>query len=69
MPDHDPVNPTHYDGAGMQVWDVWDAFDCGRYESNIIKYVLRHKKKNGIEDLKKAQTYLNRLIDQEERKR
>jgi hypothetical protein len=31
-------------------------------EGNIIKYVSRYKTKNGIEDLKKAQWYLNKLI-------
>lgn len=38
------------------------------YESNIIKYILRHREKNGLEDLKKARTYLDRLIAQEEAK-
>lgn len=64
----DAVNPTHYDGKGMQVWDVWDAFKVGVYESNIIKYIIRHREKNGVEDLKKARTYLDRLIAQEEAK-
>ena len=32
-------------------------------EGNIIKYVTRYKKKNGMEDLKKAQWYLNKLIE------
>jgi len=31
-------------------------------EANIIKYVTRYKKKNGLEDLKKAQHYLEMLI-------
>jgi len=30
-------------------------------EANVIKYVCRHKKKNGIEDLKKAKHYLELL--------
>jgi len=29
----------------------------------VIKYVTRYKMKNGLEDLKKAQWYLNRLIE------
>lgn len=34
---------------------------------NVIKYLWRYKYKNGIEDLKKAKWYLDRLIkDQEE---
>lgn len=31
--------------------------------ANVIKYVYRWKKKNGVEDLKKAQWYLNKLLD------
>lgn len=36
--------------------------DIGFCEGNIIKYVTRWRKKNGIEDLMKAKTYLDRLI-------
>jgi len=32
--------------------------------ANVIKYVWRWKSKNGIEDLQKAQWYLNHLIKQ-----
>lgn len=38
----------------------------GFYIGNIIKYVSRHKEKNGIEDLKKALFNLNKLIGLEE---
>jgi hypothetical protein len=31
--------------------------------ANAIKYLWRWKKKNGVEDLKKAQWYLNKLIE------
>lgn len=34
-------------------------------EGNVIKYVCRHRDKNGIEDLKKAKHYLELLIDME----
>jgi hypothetical protein len=33
-------------------------------EGNIIKYTTRYKFKNGIEDLKKAQWYLDKLIEE-----
>lgn len=36
--------------------------DIGFCEGNIIKYVTRWRKKNGLEDLMKAKTYLDRLI-------
>lgn len=35
----------------------------GFYWGNVIKYVARWKDKNGIEDLKKAHDYLERLIN------
>lgn len=60
-------NPSHYTyGKGLEVIDVIDAFKCNFEQGNIIKYVLRYKHKNGIEDLKKAQWYLNHLIKKEE---
>jgi len=34
-------------------------------EGNIVKYVTRHKAKNGKEDLEKALYYLQMLIDRE----
>ena len=33
-------------------------------EGNIVKYVTRHRKKNGLQDLLKARDYLNRLISE-----
>lgn len=35
-------------------------------QGNIVKYVVRYKEKNGVEDLKKAMEYLKRLIEFEE---
>lgn len=40
----------------------------GFYTGNVIKYICRWKKKNDLEDLKKARVYLNWLIDHEEKK-
>lgn len=39
----------------------------GFYALNLVKYVRRYKGKNGIEDLKKARTYLDRLIEFEKK--
>lgn len=66
----DMVNePSHYQTKnGLQTIDVIEAFtdDLKGIEAtdtgNIIKYICRWKKKNGLEDLKKAQWYLNHLI-------
>lgn len=71
----DMVNhPPHYiSESGIEVIDVIKAFtkDLKGFEAtdtgNVIKYILRWKHKNGIEDLKKAQWYLNDLITELEK--
>lgn len=64
------AHPAHYQTAnGLETIDVMEAFteDMVGYEavctSNVLKYICRWKKKNGLEDLKKAEWYLKRLIE------
>lgn len=70
-----PIKPAHYHKGGIDVigfldshfgkdegYTVLEAFCIG----NIVKYVTRYKQKNGIEDLEKAQYYLNQLKQQGE---
>jgi len=61
--------PSHYGGKGSvyEAINVIEAYGMGFCDGNVLKYVLRYKKKNGLEDLRKAQWYLNRLIENEER--
>lgn len=60
----DPVNhPSHYTRGTIQPIDFIEAQNLGFHEANIIKYVTRYKHKNGLEDLKKAAWYLERLIE------
>jgi hypothetical protein len=58
--------PDHYRGQGMQPFDVINAFGLDFYEGNVLKYLLRWRRKNGVEDLCKARTYLQVLIDQQQ---
>lgn len=57
--------PRHYNMGTIQVLDyIMDqGFDF--VEGNVIKYVSRYKYKNGVEDLKKARFYLDKLIERE----
>ncbi|EAE2399400.1 TPA_asm: DUF3310 domain-containing protein [Listeria monocytogenes] len=58
-------NPSHYTSGGIETIDYIKAKvkDYPSYAAgNILKYVSRYEHKNGIEDLKKAQFYLNDLI-------
>jgi hypothetical protein len=57
------VGGTHYSKNAIQVWDFIVANNIGYLEGNIIKYVTRYKNKGGVEDLKKAQHYLSKLIE------
>lgn len=68
--EHDPVNnPQHYKGNGMESIDVIEAFGLNFLEGNALKYLLRWKKKNGIEDLRKAAWCINRLIENESKRK
>lgn len=71
IPKPDMVNhPPHYQSeSGLEVIDVIDAFLDWKsvYAGNVLKYTLRYKNKNGLEDLKKAQWYLNRMITKMEK--
>lgn len=67
--------PQHYilniKGQEIQVIDIIDEVvkDYTPVESfkvaNILKYILRAKKKNGYEDFKKARKYINMLVEEE----
>lgn len=65
------TNPKHYKGSqGLEVIEVHKNFLTeeelrGYYKGNTLKYLLRERKKNGLEDLKKARKYLDWLIDLE----
>lgn len=54
-------SPKRYT-QGIECWDYIVSHDMGFLEGNIIKYITRYKFKNGVEDLKKARVYLDKLI-------
>lgn len=59
-------HPQHYGGSdnAYEAIKVIEAWQLGFCLGNVIKYVSRAGKKgNRLEDLKKAQWYLNREID------
>lgn len=63
MEKNDPINPSHYNQYAIQPIDYIEANGFSFNEGNVIKYVSRYKQKNGLEDLKKARVYLDRLIN------
>jgi len=61
-PDEVQVGGAHYKDNTIQVWDAIHDWGLGYFSGNVVKYVARHQKKNGVEDLKKARHYLDKLI-------
>lgn len=66
---HDAVNhPGHYTQGGIECIEAIKAATVGLEgieavcTGNAIKYLWRWKYKNGLEDLRKTEWYLNRLI-------
>lgn len=67
MPTDDVNHPEHYTGKyecldvmieTQGIDAVLDFCIC-----NAFKYIYRHRKKNGIEDIRKAQWYINKYIE------
>lgn len=68
-PDIDMVNhPSHYTQGGIECIDCIKSATVGKVGieafcvGNAIKYLFRYEEKNGIEDVKKARWYIDRLI-------
>lgn len=71
----DMVNhPSHYCQGGIECIDAIKAATVNKQGieavcvANVIKYLFRYETKNGLEDVKKAAWYLDRLIDEMEDK-
>jgi hypothetical protein len=64
----DPINPNHYKQGGIECIEAikaatGDGF-IGYVWGNVLKYLWRWPKKGGVDDLKKARWYLDRLIEE-----
>jgi|TARA_R110002153_G_scaffold87782_1_gene216711 hypothetical protein len=59
----DKISPQHYSKYKIEPIDFIQANDLGFCEGNVIKYVLRHKDKDGLQDLLKAKRYIEFLIN------
>jgi hypothetical protein len=55
----------HYKKKAIQAWDFIESNGNGFLDGNAIKYLARWRDKNGIEDLKKARHYVDKLIEVE----
>lgn len=69
--DVDVINhPSHYTNGRIECIDAIDSATAGKSGieavcvANVIKYLWRYEEKNGLEDVKKANWYLNKLISE-----
>lgn len=71
MKEFDPVNhPKHYNSGSAKCAECGHSIQCIELcrtlnfnLGNVVKYVWRAEHKNGIQDLQKAQWYLNDEIN------
>ena len=68
-PQDSAIRPAHYRQGAVEVIVAIEALFGDQYHAgNVLKYLARYRYKNGIEDLKKAEWYLQRLIQVEQDK-
>ena len=62
-------SPKPYTDGGIETIDFIEAKGLGYHLGNVVKYISRAgKKTNELQDLKKAQWYLNRYVELMEKK-
>ncbi|UNI72566.1 MAG: nucelotide kinase [Chaetfec virus UA24_144] len=68
----DQINhPSHYEtGAPFECIDVMEETQGSEAVKdfcvcNALKYIYRHRRKNGVEDIKKAKWYIDKYLDME----
>ena len=65
----DVINPNHYKKGDIECIQALESATVGKKGieaicvANVIKYLWRYEEKGGKEDVKKAQWYLNKLLE------
>ena len=62
------VSGDHYKDMNIQPVEFIYANGIGYFEGNVIKYICRWRKKNGLADLEKAKHYIELLLELERRR-
>ena len=61
----DNIKPDQYGDGKIDVIRFCQANNLDFMQGNVIKYITRYRKKNGLEDLRKAVEYINRILADE----
>ena len=56
---------NHYKQHTYETWDVIADWGLGYFDGNAVKYLSRWRHKGGVEDLRKARHYIDKLIEME----
>lgn len=59
------ISPDYYQKGNIEVTDFIIDQSMSFLEGNVVKYITRYKEKSGIEDLRKARWYLEKLIEEQ----
>jgi hypothetical protein len=59
------VGGKHYTTLGIEPWEIIEINRLNFFEGSALKYLLRYKGKNGVEDLMKCKHYIDKLIEME----
>lgn len=67
------IKPEYYHQNGTDVIEMIERLRGKQAAKefcigNVVKYTIRFDRKNGVEDLQKAQTYISRLMEMENQK-
>ena len=57
------VGGKHYANDIMQHWDIVVAHNLDYFQAQILRYTMRWNKKDGVQDLRKAQHFLEKYIE------
>jgi len=58
------ARPAHYtEGRMIEPLTIIEDWNLTYHEGNILKYLSRWSRKGGVEDLRKAEYFLQRLIE------
>jgi hypothetical protein len=64
----DQINPSHYKQGTIETYDFIMDKKLSYPLGNVVKYIVRHNHKGGVVDLQKAMWYLQRAIDDYDRR-
>jgi len=57
------IGGDHYKNGQLEHWDLIERYGIGYLEGCATKYIARWRKKNGLQDLEKADHYVQKLIE------